>query len=56
MIGVAMRNLRNPRFIGDISVYIIRTAINDPAQTRLIKMSNIEVINLFLFIFQIYAF
>jgi hypothetical protein len=38
--GVATRNLRNPKSTGDISLTVILTATNEPAQTKLTKASS----------------
>ncbi len=43
MIGVATRNLRKPRSIGDISLTVIFTAMKDPAHIRLIRTSKKEI-------------
>jgi len=50
MKGVATRNLRKPRSIGDISSTVTFTAMKDPAHVRLIKTSNREMSVLLLFI------
>ena len=51
IIGVAMKNLRNPKLIGEISLYVNRTATKDPAHARLTRISNTEVVTFFLSIF-----
>ena len=49
--GVATTNRRKPISIGDISFTVVLTAMNDPAQIRLMKIRRNEMKNLLLFIF-----